>query len=131
MQKDDQNVLKDIQRLEQERCDAMLEKDVAVLERLLDPDLTYTHSSGVVDTKQSYIEGVRLLLWDYKAIERTEEKILVREGVALVFNRTQMDIDVSGVNKKLDNNTLAIWTRSADQQWRFLALNSSPRGKHA
>ena len=55
----------DIMRLEDERYAAMLAKDVAALERLLHPDLVYMHSSGIADTKASYIAGVRDRVWDY------------------------------------------------------------------
>jgi pimeloyl-ACP methyl ester carboxylesterase len=131
MQKDGENVMEKVRKLEQERCDAMLAKDIATLERLLDPELVYTHSSGVVDSKKSYIAGVRDRVWDYQHIERTEETMLVRTGVALVFNRTRMNLDVEGVNKKLDNNTLAVWIEADNGEWRFVALNSSPRAAHA
>lgn len=117
----------EIRRLEEERCEAMLSQDVAVLEQLLDDELAYTHSSGVVDTKGSYITGVKEKLWHYQSIDRRDELLLLRDNHALVFNRTLMDIDIAGVPRKLDNNTLAVWSRSVDNQWRFIALHSSPR----
>jgi hypothetical protein len=127
MRNETEEIAQQIRALEQQRCDAMLAKDTAMLERLLDPELVYTHSSGVVDSKESYIAGLKDLLWDYKRIERSDEKIVIRHGAVLVFNRTQMNLDVSGVNKNLDNNTLGIWAKNEQGAWQFLALNSSPR----
>ena len=67
-----------IRALEEQRYAAMLAGDVATLERLLDDALTYTHSSGVVDTKASYIAGVRDKVWEYKTIARENERVVMR-----------------------------------------------------
>src|SRR5687768_8696611 len=93
----------DVRRLEDERYQAMLAGDADALERLLDPELVYTHSSGVADTRQSYIEGVRSKLWEYQDISRTDETIVVRGDAALVFNRLRIRINVRGAPRQLDN----------------------------
>ena len=53
----------DIERLEDERYDAMLSKNVTALDRLLHEDLLYVHSSGVADSKGSYLAGLRDGVW--------------------------------------------------------------------
>jgi hypothetical protein len=115
-----------IRGLEDERYAAMLAGDSATLERLLDPALRYTHSSGVVDSKTSYVDGVRAKRWEYQSIDRAEETIVVRGEAALVFNRFRAGIKVSGVAKQLDNRMLAVWTRTEDGAWRLLAIHSTP-----
>ena len=65
----------DIARLEDERYAAMLGKDAAALERLLHTDLVYMHSSGVADSKTSYIAGVRDRVWDYHRIGRSDQSV--------------------------------------------------------
>lgn len=114
-----------IRRLEDERYAAMLAGDSAALERLLDPGLRYTHSSGVVDSKTSYIDGVRAKRWEYRSIDRAEETIVVRGDAALVFNRFRASIQVSGVAKALDNRMLAVWSKT-EGAWRLLAIHSTP-----
>ena len=57
----------DIERLEDERYQAMLDKDAPTLERLLHPDLVYMHSSGVADSKESYINGLLSGVWDSRS----------------------------------------------------------------
>lgn len=115
----------DIRRLEDERYQAMQTGDAAALERLLDDGLVYTHSSGGADSKQSYVAGVRSRLWEYKSIARSEETIVVRPGLALVFNRLRIDIHVNGTPKRLDNRALAVWAPDAAGNWRLLALHST------
>ena len=48
-----------VKALELERFQAQEKNDFAALERLLADDLVYTHSSGAVDSKASYIESLR------------------------------------------------------------------------
>jgi ketosteroid isomerase-like protein len=116
----------EIRQFEEQRYAAMLAGDTAVLDKLLDPELVYTHSSGVADSKVSYIEGVRSKIWEYQNIERSDETIILREDVVLVFNRLKISIKVRNVPKQLDNRALAVWTRDAGSGWRLLALHSTP-----
>jgi len=114
-----------IRELEERRYGAMLAADVATLETLLDDALTYTHSSGVVDTKASYLAGVRDKVWEYKHIARENERVVIRGGCALVFCRLRLDLLVRGASKKVDSNVLGVWIQDG-QQYRLLAIHSSP-----
>ena len=112
-----------IERLEDERYAAMLGKNAAVLRRLLHPDLVYMHSSGVADSKASYIEGLGNGAWDYRRIDRSDQTIRVRDGMAFVFNRINIDIVMRGVAKQLDNRALAVWVAEGGS-WTLIALQS-------
>jgi ketosteroid isomerase-like protein len=114
----------DIARLEDQRYAAMLARDVAALERLLHPDLVYMHSSGVADTKTSYIAGVRDRVWDYHSIARSDQTVRLNGSLALVFNRLKIDLAVRGVAKSLDNRALAVWVADDGGAWRLIALQS-------
>jgi ketosteroid isomerase-like protein len=114
----------DIARLEDERYAAMLGKDIAALERLLHPDLVYMHSSGVADSKTSYIGGARDRVWDYSRITRSDQTVRLNGALALVFNRLKIDLSVRGVAKSLDNRALAVWVADDSGAWRLIALQS-------
>lgn len=113
-----------VQKLEEQRYAAMLAADVATLDKLLDDALTYMHSSGVVDTKASYIAGVRDKVWEYKAISRENERVVIRSSCALVFCRLQIDLLVRGAPKKVDSNALAVWVQDGEQT-RLVAVHSA------
>jgi ketosteroid isomerase-like protein len=117
--------LDEIAALEDARYTAMLNGDVATLDRLLHPLLVYMHSSGVADGKASYISGLREGVWNYQHIERTDRKTVVQGSTALVFNRLLIKIKVRGVHKELDNRAVAVWIRDNDE-WRLLGLQSGP-----
>ena len=111
-----------IRELEEQRYAAMLAADGAALEELLDDALTYTHSSGVVDTKASYIGGVRDKVWEYKNIARENERVVIRGGCGLVFCRLKIDLNVRGTPKKVDSNALAVWVED-NGQTRLVAMH--------
>ena len=117
----------DVLKLEEQRYRAMLSADLAALDRLLDDGLTYTHSSGVIDTKTSYMAGVRDKVWEYKNISRESERVVVRGNAALVFCRLRIDLLVRGAPRKVESNALAVWARDG-QDCRLLAVHSSPAG---
>jgi uncharacterized protein DUF4440 len=114
-----------IRQLEERRYRAMLDGDVETLDSLLDDELTYTHSSGVVDTKATYLAGVRDKVWEYKHILRENERVIERVGCALVFCRLRIDLSVRGTPRKVESNALAVWAQDGNQ-CRLLAVHSSP-----
>ena len=117
-----------ILELENERYAAMLRADTAALERLLHRDLLYMHSSGVADTKSSYLDGLQSGIWRYKRIERVDQTIILQDHTALVFNRLLIRILVRDVPKELDNRALAVWVREREG-WQLIGLQSGPTVK--
>lgn len=113
-----------IRTLEEQRYAAMLAGDVATLEELLDDALTYTHSSGIVDTKASYVAGVRDKVWEYKTIARENERVVIRGGCGLVFCRLRIDLNVRGAAKQVDSHALAVWVEDGGRT-RLVAVHSA------
>jgi hypothetical protein len=96
---------------------------IATLDRLLDDKLIYVHSSGVADTKASYLEGLQTGVWDYQQIDRTECRVTGENDVALVFCKLSIRIVIRGTFKAFDSRALAVWVRQSDG-WRLLAVQS-------
>jgi ketosteroid isomerase-like protein len=115
-----------ITQLENSRYAAMLGKDIGTLERLLDDKLIYMHSSGVVDTKSSYIDGLRSGVWDYQQIDRTDVRIEISRDVALVFGKLSIRMNTRGAAKAFSTRALAIWQRGqrGESGWTLLAVHS-------
>jgi len=121
---DSKNYEVQVRECEKRRFAAMCAGDLATLDVLLDDELTYTHSSGVIDRKQSYLKGIREKLWDYRDINTSDERIVIRGDAALVFCRLQIDVNIRGTPKKVDSRALAVWTR-ASGDWRLVAVHST------
>ena len=115
--------------LDERRIKAMIAGDVGELEKLLHRDLKYTHSSGLVDSKDSYIRGVREKLWDYQSIKTTNMLMTVYGDTALIHCRLQIDLEVKGVPRRVDSLALTVWIKD-EGRWQVLAVHSTayPKG---
>ena len=114
-----------IRELENRRFRAMCEGDAATLEALLADGLVYTHSSANVDTKASYIAGIRSKKWIYKRVERAAEDIQVHGNCAVVTGEAHIDVAVSGTDRTLRSRYTNVWINGA-KGWQMTAWQSTP-----
>jgi ketosteroid isomerase-like protein len=105
---------------EDRRYAAMVAADLAALDELCADELSYTHSSGVRDTKAEYFAKISSRYYVYHRIEHPVERVEVVGDSAIVVGRMTADIDVDGRPKTIDNLSLAVWTRTGGT-WRMLA----------
>jgi ketosteroid isomerase-like protein len=113
--------------LEARRYAAMTTNDLDALAALFHDDMVYTHSSGVVDNKASYIEALRSGRTRYLEVEQREQKVTLLGDVALVVGASHIEVDVvingEKVHKSLDLRSLAAWT-ATPAGWQFIAWQS-------
>jgi hypothetical protein len=107
------------------RYAAMVDADLTALEELFAEELSYTHSSGVRDTKAEYLAKVRSGYYDYHRIDHPVERVVVVGDTAVVVGRMTADLHVDSTRKTIDNLALAVWTRTSGG-WRLLAYAPSP-----
>ena len=86
-----------------------------------------THSSGTVDSKESYTRGVREKLWHYQSIKASNPTASINGNAALVHCRLRIDVTVGGVPKVVDSVALAVWVD--DGGWKCIAVHSTPAPK--
>jgi ketosteroid isomerase-like protein len=110
---------------EDRRYRAMIETDLATLDRLLDDRVSYAHSSGVRDTKAEYLEKIESGYYDYARIDHPVERVDVVGDTALVVGRMTADLTVQGTPKTLDVLALAVWTRTTGD-WQLIGYASTP-----
>lgn len=116
---------KDILALEEKRLAAMIERDFAKLESMVHDQLLYTHSSGVVDGKASWLESMKSGKVRYRKASCAEQKVRVFGDVALVTGRANIEADIGGQAKTLKLLFLNAWTKTP-QGWKFVAWQSTP-----
>ena len=114
----------EILALEEKRFAAMVAGDVAALDALLDDGLVYTHSSGVVDDKASYLEAIGSGRTRYVSQKRFDERVRMRGDCALVTGRAEIEVEVNGVHKSLRLRYLDVWVKTP-RGWKFAAWQST------
>ena len=110
---------------EDRRYRAMIDADLATMDRLFADEVSYAHSSGVRDTKDEYFEKVRSGYYVYHSIDHPVERVEVVGDTAIVVGRMTADLSVQGTRKTIDNLALAVWTK-AGGEWRLLAYAPTP-----
>ena len=110
---------------EDRRYEALPDRDLPTLERLFHDRLSYTHSSGVRDTKDEYLEKIRDGYYVYHRIDHPVDRVEVVGDTVVVIGRMTADLAVQGTPKTIDNLALAVWTEDAGG-WQLLAYASTP-----
>jgi hypothetical protein len=83
---------REVRAVEQQRFDAMAKQDVAVLDSLLDEDLSYVHTDGEMQSKNEFIELIRSRRLIYESIEPSEVHVRVYSGAAIATGLSQMRV---------------------------------------
>jgi ketosteroid isomerase-like protein len=116
---------KDILALEEERFAAMIARDFPRLQLLVHDELMYTHSSGVVDGKATWLDSMKSGRVKYRGAQCTERKVRLYGDTALITGRAQIEAEIGGEPKTLKLLFLNAWTKTP-QGWKFVAWQSTP-----
>ncbi|MDQ4024453.1 MAG: nuclear transport factor 2 family protein [Actinomycetota bacterium] len=115
-----------IRELEDRRYAAVVAGDFDDIAAVCHTDLIYTHSNGVTDTLESYLEKCRSGFYVYHEIDHPVSKIVITGGVALVSGEMNAELTAGGTRKQLRNSCLAVWVREGDT-WKLIGYQPTPR----
>jgi len=114
----------DLLQLERERYDAMVEVDTERLLPMLDDELIFTHASGKVDSKTTFMESLLSGNLDYRSIELADQRARRYDSVGIVTGRSILDINVSAEDRLLELRFTSVWVRVAGG-WKIVAYQST------
>jgi ketosteroid isomerase-like protein len=117
---------KEILALGDRRYQAMTSQNWPALEALLHDDLVYTHSSGVADTRASWLAAMKSGKTKYKSARCGERKVRIYGDVALVSGKADFEAEVNGQPRSLKLAFLEAWAKTP-QGWKFVAWQSTPQ----
>jgi hypothetical protein len=114
-----------IRKLEEQRFEAIVQRDFDQFVSLAHPDLVYVHSSGVVDSLAQYLEKCRSGYYVYQSIDHPIDEIRQYGDTVLVIGGMNADLIINGEQRFLKNKSLAIWTM-AEGRWKFTVYQATP-----
>lgn len=79
-----------LQDAEKAWATAITKRDFVLLDKVLSPDLVYTHSTGVIDTKDSYIGAQKKGDRRYDAVTHLETKVKQYGDAGVVTGKLRM-----------------------------------------
>lgn len=120
----DDAVIAAVRAVDDARTAAIVAANRAQMEAIFSDQLHYAHSSGVIDTKASYIQSLVSRSTVYESFDYKERKFTVAApGVVLMTGRVIVKAGPAGAPNTNDLNILAVW-RQENGKWRFLAWQS-------
>ena len=121
---DDTALVAALTKADDERIAAIQSGDRARLDVIFSDELRYSHSSGKVDTKASYMQALTSRNTIYESFKYQERTFKVAgPGVVLMTGRVIIHASNAGQKVINDLNFLAVW-REEGGAWRFLSWQS-------
>jgi hypothetical protein len=99
---------------------AMLRADKAELERLVADQLSYGHSSGLVESKSQFIDVIANKTTIYKTITLSEPSTVIAGDNAIVRHIFSNTSETNGKTASISVGILQVWQRQGTG-WRLLA----------
>lgn len=118
-------IQQEILRLENERCRALVQRDLQTLAALMDDALVHVHATGKVDDKEQYLEMVARHI-DFLSVERSDMRVRVFGDTAIASGRLEQAIVLreSGEERLMKAYTTQVWLRGEDG-WRQCAFQAT------
>ena len=114
----------DVHKAEDVRYAAQMNDDFAAMEKLFADDLVYTHSSALVDTKQSYIDSMRTGAVKYVSMRRSDVAVRTFGCVAIITGQGNFDVRVNGKDISVELRFHSIWA-NRDGKLQFISWQAT------
>jgi hypothetical protein len=111
---------------EKDRFAAMVKGDRAALEKLLADDLTYTHSTALLENKEQFLKSVTSGNIDYVSIvpSETDWKVRVNGNTAIVNGIAAVNVIDTGKDRKIRIRFTTVQTNRGGA-WQLSAWQST------
>jgi ketosteroid isomerase-like protein len=115
----------EVEQAENARYAAQAANDFEALNRLLGDDLVYTHSSGVTDDKQAFIESMRSGNVHYKAMRRVDAKVRTYGCVGILTGTVELDLVLRGEDAFRRLRFTTVWVKR-EGGLQFVSWQTTP-----
>lgn len=109
---------------------ALVDPDRATLERLTLPELTYGHSSGLIENRSEFVEALVSGRSDFVSIDLSDQSIqVIGRKTAVVRHKLSGVLNSNGAQRPIVLSVLLIWQK-ASGSWKLLARQAvrAPEG---
>jgi ketosteroid isomerase-like protein len=117
-------VEREVLKADEGRVKALVANDVDALEQLLGDDLTYVHSNGMVDTKASYLDGLRSGRSRYLTMDMSDIAVRSLGDTALINARFSARVKVGDNEVNPIARVLIVYAKR-DGRWQMVAWEST------
>jgi hypothetical protein len=97
----------------------MLDGDRAALEKVSSEKLTYGHSSGKMESKAEFIEGIVSGKSDFTTIDISEQKIFLSGNTAIVRHVLKGESINNGTAGPVNIGIMLVWQKEG-KEWKLI-----------
>lgn len=116
--------VQEIVQTEKRRFEAMVNGDLAALERILADDLQYTHSNGVFDSKTSFLGTLKSGELQYQGVTPEDLRARVYGSTAVVTGASLMNVRVRGQQASFRVRFTDVYVKR-DDRWQMVAWQAT------
>lgn len=102
---------------------AMISGNKADLESVVASNLTYGHSTGKVQDKAEFVDGITTKKSDFLKIDLLDQSITVAGHTAIVRHILKADTNDGGIPGKVSLGVVLVWEK-VKSDWKLLARRS-------
>lgn len=113
-----------VKAAELERFEAAEKNDLGVLGKLLGDDLTYTHSTGALQTKAQLLDDLKSGKLQFKKIEPSDLQVRVYGATAIINGTAKLAVVSDGQPKDVNIRFTDVWVNRAGR-WQMVAWQST------
>jgi ketosteroid isomerase-like protein len=117
-------VAETVKALDLERFATAARNDADAYARYLADDLTYTHSSGVLDDKAKLLESLRSGKVKYQKLEPRDLAVRVYGSTAIVTGLAKVELLADGQEKKLEIRFTDVWAKRSGK-WQMVSWHAT------
>jgi ketosteroid isomerase-like protein len=100
--------------------------DVDAIEKMLDDELSYCHTTGRCESKAEYLANLRSGRTKYHKIEVVGSRVRHYGDLAILNGRITIDVEAGGQSVQGLKMSYTDVYRRVGNQWRMVAWHSSP-----
>jgi ketosteroid isomerase-like protein len=104
---------------------AMIAADIEKISSLVSDDLVYTHSSGKVDDKKSFLDAIHSGALDYEKIEPRNTVVRAKGGTVVVTGLVSITVKAPDGLKSFDARFTAVHMRNKEGNWQLMAWQTT------
>ena len=111
---------------QKDRLQAMVKNDLEALGRMLPDDFTYTHASGVADTKTSLLASLKAGRLKYKSIDPGQPLVRVYGNTGILTGTATVQVDSTTIGPAPFQILYTdVYVKKADGRWQPVAWQST------
>ena len=119
-----QQTEQEIRQREIRRFEAMLRVDVAALDDILSEDLTYTHATGVFETRAQFIAKLKSGQTKYESFAPEDMLVRIYGTTAVVTGVARVKVQVKGEHLGFQLRFTDVYVKK-DNRWQMVAWQAT------